>query len=826
MTFRCFSRRIILHSAFMLVYVVVSSVLAKEPLPAPPDQNIQFTVTVHDSTDNSPIPLVRISLTKNGSFISGKVTDPQGKVNFRDVHPGWYRINFHDVGYGDFSDSIRIDASHTTYSAALLNINLGTVTVTAEHEATISSVDINTGQQVFESEDYHAPPTEHMTDLVQQNLAGAARAPTGEVHIRGQHGEFTYYVDGVPIPLGVFGGLNDIIDPKVIDRATFMTGGWPAEYGGQQTAVIDLQNRVPAGNFHLDASTYIGSYLVFNGASPFSPGANVPYGNSGAGPGDTLGGRVGPFRALNSDGQALSMSNHVGNFGYFISGSRQETDRRIDQPVVTLYNDHGLDFFLYGKFEYLIGDNDYITANLNFSKTNTEVPFDTEETGFSPDRQITANSFQTLSYYHTFNSDPDKESKLFVGLYGRQGGLNYMPSPADPVVLPNGTPVFTFAGNDTDYVLAENRTFSTLGIRTVYDDQISHEWKVSTGFNYSATTGVEQFSTRDSIGTTGPGDTSNYAGSDFGIFVQTEYHPVEWTRFDVGVRYDQHIAPDAPLQNQVSPRIRWNFFFDEANTGYLYFGRLFMPTNIEGLRTIESSQDTGSQSVPTLPERDDFWEATYLHSFDFGLKSKVSVYYKLATPGVDDETIGSSALKTPVNIAEVHTTGIEIALSYGHPTIPLVGYLNAAINHAYGSGAVSGGFLPISSDGIATDLDHDQRLSISAGITYQPTDWFVNFSTIYGSGLTNGLTTAYVVNGVNSYPTGLFNFNDSTHVPASIIFNLGGGYTFHLGGGATLVPSLFITNLFDDFYLLKGAYFSAASYGEPRNVVLNIAYHI
>ena len=62
--------------------------------------------------------------------------------------------------------------------------------------------------------------------------------------------------------------------------------------------------------------------------------------------------------------------------------------------------------------------------------------------------------------------------------------------------------------------------------------------------------------------------------------------------------------------------------------------------------------------------------------------------------------------------------------------------------------------------------------------------------------------------------------------PASIILNVGGGYIIHLAGGATLEPSLYITNLLDDQYLLKGAYFSAAYYGERRNVVLNLAYHI
>ena len=140
--------------------------------------------------------------------------------------------------------------------------------VTADRELAVSHIDPRTGNQVFESETYHAPPTARMTNLIQENLMGVARAPTGEVHVRGMHGEFTYYIDGLPVPLGVFGGLNEVVDPKVIERATFMTGGFPAEYGGQMAAIIDLNNRVPTGKFQLDASTYAGSYLSSTGQSP------------------------------------------------------------------------------------------------------------------------------------------------------------------------------------------------------------------------------------------------------------------------------------------------------------------------------------------------------------------------------------------------------------------------------------------------------------------------------------------------------------------------------------------------------------------------------
>jgi len=105
---------------------------------------------------------------------------------------------------------------------------------------------------------------------------------------------------------------------------------------------------------------------------------------------------------------------------------------------------------------------------------------------------------------------------------------------------------------------------------------------------------------------------TDFNGSDFGVFLQAEWHPMECTSFEFGTRYDQHIAPDMPLQSQVSPRVRWNFLIDEDNTAYLYYGRMFMPNNIEGLKSIAVNFNGSDVTlVPTLPERDDFYEAAY-----------------------------------------------------------------------------------------------------------------------------------------------------------------------------------------------------------------------
>jgi hypothetical protein len=754
--------------------------------------DVHFRAIVYDADIRTPIELARVVLRRDRAVIAEKVTNPSGVALFVDISPGRYKLSVHFVGYNDFFDSIFVDDQHEIDSVGLHVISQTTVEVVGERALGVASFDLSSGNQVFESETYHVAPTARMTSLVQQSLMGAARAPTGEVHIRGQHGEFTYYIDGNPVPLGVFGGLNEVVDPKVTDRAIFYTGGFPAEYGGQIAAIVDVQNRVPAGRLHLDASIYGGSYLVPN-------------------TGDSLGERVGSFRAMNSNGQSLSLSSHLDKLGFFFSGSRQETDRRIDPPVASLFHDHGFDYFLYGKFDYTLSDVDFITANINYGKTNTQVPYDSLEQ-IMDDVQITTNSFQTLSYYRTLSSEKNKESNLFVGGYAREGGLVYTPGAIDP-------PGFQFAGDTSNmYILAEDRSFTTFGTRMKYDSRLMHQLMVAVGLNFSSTSGIEDFTSRDAVGSSGPSVTTNFKGSDFGAFAEGELHPLEWTTFEVGVRYDQHIAPDAPLQDQVSPRVRWNIAFDESNSGYLYYGKLFMPNNIEGLRTLASNVSTSE--MPTLPERDDFYEAVYMHEYGFGLRSKLAGFYKHASPGVDDQTVGSSAIKTPVNIQTVRTAGVELGFSFSDPLTPFSGYLNTSLIHAYGSGLITGGFLTIDDAGDATDLDHDQRLSVVGSLNYQPKNWFANLTAIYGSGLTNGNP-----DGV-PYKTGLFDFNVATHTSSSWILNLSAGYTVPFDGGMTLEPSFYVTNLLDHDHLIKGAFFSGASYEERRNVVFKLAMHM
>jgi hypothetical protein len=274
--------------------------------------------------------------------------------------------------------------------------------------------------------------------------------------------------------------------------------------------------------------------------------------------------------------------------------------------------------------------------------------------------------------------------------------------------------------------------------------------------------------------------------------------------------------------------VRLSFFPDPATTLWAYYGRQFIPTNIEDLRAITSAAQGGVVSAPTLPERDDFFEVGLTHRFPAGVVVKLSGYHKRSSPGTDDTQVPGTAITTDVNIEQIRVTGIEGVLEV-RPAGPVSGFLNVALAHAYGYGAVTGGFFSATPPGQPFDLDHDQRLSATAGLTYGARGLLLTATGIYGSGLNGGLVpnSPNLPNYDPTLPTtgplgtGLFDFDRAFHVTPSFILDASAGYTF-LVGNVAVRPQVFVNNVFDLRYSLKGAFFAGAQFGKPRTVQLKV----
>jgi hypothetical protein len=445
--------------------------------------------------------------------------------------------------------------------------------------------------------------------------------------------------------------------------------------------------------------------------------------------------------------------------------------------------------------------HDFVNLDLNLSRTKLDVPFDSSGGASLDDQQKELNGFENLGWQHDFGSSTSPRATLFAAAFHRHGSLDYLPGG-------NDTPQFVFFPNPTAYNLEEHRSFNTTGLKLDFAAHPSHdvEWKV--GAQGSVTTGHENFTTRDVGGNPGPLSDSDLKGHDVGVYAQSVLLPLEQIEIRPGIRYDSHDAPFAGTTSQASPRIKVSYLPSPATTAWVYYGRLFMPTNIEDLRAITSVADSGVVTAPTLPERDHFFEAGIVHRFPQGVVAKLSAYHKRSKPGIDDNTVPGSAIVTSVNIDEVRVTGIEAAVEV-HPSGPVSGYVNAALCHAWGHGPITGGFFPADTPAGNFDLDHDQRLSMVASLTWAARGAFASATTIYGSGLINGNDPD------STYGTGLLDFNESIHVDPSTILNASAGYSFVVGR-TVLTPQLFVDNVFDKKYVLKGPFFSGSSAGRPR----------
>jgi len=758
--------------------------------------------TVTDTSSGGPLASAEIQILRNGQVIAQTHSDRLGAYRIHHVRVGSYVIEARLVGFKPVSVPLAVGRTDIV-QVSFVMVSAPVVVSAIEVRAAPEAVDTRTGDQVFKQDEFQGSPTLTTSQIVQQAIAGAARAPTGEVHIRGQHAEYTYYIDGVPVPPGISGSLNELFDPTIADQIDFQTGSWDAEYGGRNVAVINVTTKIPSGGFHASASSYVGDYA--------------------------------------SDGQTLTASTNSGKWGLFVSGTRTETDLRRE-PVVALgdtnasgvitkvtgfrnYSNYGQDAYTFGKLQYTPSGHDILSLDANWSRSHFRTPFDSSA-GVIDDWEQDINDFVNLGWQHSAMSSPDRGTELFASAFYRHGSLAYVPGV-------NDQPSFTFAPDTTLYNISEDRTFDIYGVKLDYTIHLSEPLTFKFGTLSSLTRGNENFHAFNATNSNGPTSASPLDGSDLGVYAETQIQPVDQWQIRAGVRYDSHYYPTSATAHatadQLSPRIRLAWLPDPGTSVWVYYGRQFIPTNIEDLRAITSASQGGVVSAPTLPERDDFYEVGLTHRFPVGVVVKLSGYHKKSSPGTDDTQVPGTAITTDVNIEQIRVTGLEGVVEV-RPGGHLSGFVNVALAHAYGYGAVTGGFFTASPPQQPFDLDHDQRLSSTVGVTYSNKGLLLTATGIYGSGLNGGLVPnspslpGYDSTLATTAPLGkgLFDFDTPFHVSPSFIVNLTGGYTF-LVGNVEVRPQFFVDNVFDLRYTLKGAFFAGAQVGKPRTFQFRVS---
>src|SRR5450432_1401919 len=84
----------------------------------------------------------------------------------------------------------------------------------------------------------------------------------GQVHVRGEHANTTYRVNGVILPEPI-NGFGQELDTHLIDSVTLIDGSLPAQFGFRTAGIIDVTTKSGQTLQSNELSIYGGGYDTF-----------------------------------------------------------------------------------------------------------------------------------------------------------------------------------------------------------------------------------------------------------------------------------------------------------------------------------------------------------------------------------------------------------------------------------------------------------------------------------------------------------------------------------------------------------------------------------
>ena len=586
------------------------------------------------------------------------------------------------------------------------------------------------------------PPAARISQIIAQEVPGAAELPDGELRVRGADDQFSYYLDGAPLPASVSGSFSDLVNPKDIETLRVYTGGFPAEYGGQLSAIFDVTARAGRRG---------------------KPGGLVQ--QSGGGYGTYV--------------SSMQWGGAEQRLSYFVSGIRTTTDVRLSPLTQMPVHDAGREDVEFAKLDYQAGQNNRVTLDLGSNGALTQIPN-------TSDIQRENGTFANLIWSQT-----QGRNALRVAVYSHTSRLRYDGSPSDLIAT------------------YEDQTARYLGLRADETVQAGSRHRVKFGLDVSRVSGPQTFLliSPPDTGFAPITDNGRLSGGDKSAYVQDDWTPGRFA-INYGLRYDVHQAD--VTSSQISPRVNLTYAVSGRDTFHVFYDRLFQPIALEDVKSLVGNSALGDNSLlaPLRPERDNFYEVGWEHH-QSGTGLTLSAYYKTARDSRDDQTLGNTQIKVPVNDAKASSRGIEFSVDRA---LSDALSLHVSYSRAWGknAGPITGGLL---GNVFATDYfydDHDQTHSGTVELSYETKGRYARLDGEYGSGLPFG-----EIDDASGNPIAL-NF---LRVPPHLTLNFAAGVPL----SRRLSLDLTVSNLLNHAYIIKQSdFFSNTQWAQGRAIGLQV----
>jgi outer membrane receptor protein involved in Fe transport len=626
--------------------------------------------------------------------------------------------------------------------------------------------------------------TNHAFDKVLLQAPGVTQdsAASGNLHVRNEHANVQYRINGIMLPDGI-SGFGQFLETSFVGNAALLTGALPAQYGSRTAGVVDITAR--SG--------------VFDGG-----GAISLYGGSR--------GTITP---------SFDYGAHADGWDYFVTGRYNTNRAGIENPALSfqpIHDDARIErYFLYAS--KTIDDTTRLSVISGAYSGHYQIPN-------NPDQMPSFTAFGVSAFDSSALNENQIERNIFnvialqkslgnvdaqVSAFSRYSSVHFMPDTVGDLVF-NGNATSVFRASLQNGVQAD-AAWRIDGTRMFRFGMMLSAERTKV---INAATLLPLDAAGDPVDAPfGVVDHSTKTGWLAGCYAQHEWKLTDRLTLNTGLRFDQSWS--YVNANQASPRASLVWTPADGTTLHAGYARYFTPppqalaapTNL-ALFANTTQQPEIPFGTPVRPERSHYFDAGIEQKLFPGFTMGLDVYYKRARNLLDDGQFGPALVLTAFNYDRAYNIGVEAKAAYESESLRVYG--NVAWARQRATQVSSNQFLFGADEYpyIATHYiytDHAQVWTASAGASWQVVKGTrLSADMIYGSGLRNG-------------------FANTTTISPYAQVNLGASQELQLPGLKPTTLRIDVVNLLDHTYLLRdgsGIGVFAPQYGPRRGIFVGL----
>lgn len=616
---------------------------------------------------------------------------------------------------------------------------------------------------------------------------GVVQDSYGGIHVRGDHANLQYRINGVIVPESI-SGFGQTLDARTIKSVNLLDGALPAQYGLRTAAVVDVTTK-----------------------------SGTDLGNGGS-----VGVTGGSFGSFNPNASLWSAS---GPWSAYVTANYLENDVGIENPTASRRptHDHTHQAKGFGDIAYLLDDDTRLSFLFGFANNRFQIPNRAGQV--PPFAYLDATDFDSATL-----DERQREQTRFgvLSLQGKLGQTGYQVSLGQRYsalqYLPDDIGDLMFNGVAAAIGQADRASTLQADFSTPIDDAHTLRYGVYGSFDRAGTDTRSQVFPADADGTqtsTTPfaiTSADRITAKTWSAYVQDEWSLGEDWTLNYGLRGDVYQA-FGTSQSQLSPRIGVVWQAGEDTTVHAGYARYFTPPATELISTADIAAFAGTTNAvkndganTPLAERSHYFDLGVSQTLGSAWTLGLDTYYREVRDLQDEGQFGAALVYATFNYRRGRVAGAEFTANYANGA--WTGYFNFSRSKAMGKDVVTSQYNFSPEDlayvaGHYIHLDHDQKYTSSGGISYaldEVTKLGVNY--LYGSGLRRD----------GAVPNG-------ARMPAYFQLNLSVSHDFAFDRLGQLHAQLALINAFDRVYELRdgtGIGVGAPQFGPRRGLYLGV----